>query len=349
MNSVRKTMTNRKYIPAICSLLLLLLVVMGACKKLLPTDRDTFNLDAGFTQTLYKPVLGRTTLMSNNFDVQSSTLPLTFKIVNPRNSDGLPAPELVKPFDVLVWKKAYTGEEKTLAEIEGKRAIEKHPLFEIREHSGEFIMWAAANERILKTLPDSGYTFDVEVTNNGGRRFFNNLRLQAYKERAFEPNSQDPITGASSNAPIRPTSMINMIGERTNDPLGPFDVNVSITKRGTATNSIKFIFQDSVFNAINPNKFNLTNWSKLVHGFDMEKTDTYVKYKVAYPMPLVQIQTPYTTVDGRQASVSFLYDRLGFGGIKQVGGMAFNFNIFQEGEWEIIFWFNRDNPKFANE
>lgn len=347
MNSVTKIMINKKYTLVVVPLILLI-GLLGACKKFLPTDRDTFNVEARFTQTVYMPVLGRTTLMSNNFDAQSSTLPLTFKIVNPRNSDGLIAPELIKPFDVLVWKKAYSGTEKSLAEIEGKRAIEKHPLFEIREHSGEFIMWAAANERILKSLPDSGYTFDVEVTNNGGRRYFNNMKLQPYKERSSEPNSKDPITGVDLNKQITPTAVIGIVGERTNTLLSPLDMNVYMKKVGEG-NSLTFRFQDTVFNAINPNKFNLTNWKTLVHGFDMEKTDTYVKYKVAYPIPLVNIPTPYTTLDGRQATLSFAYERLGFGGIKEIAGFVFNFNIYQQGDWEIIFLFNRDNPRFENE
>lgn len=342
-------MINKKQLTAVCAVFVLLLPVMfSACKKLLPTDRDTFNLEARFTQTIYKPVLGRTTLMSNNFDSQNSTLPLTFRIVNPRNNDGQVAPELIKPFDVLVWKKAYTGTEQSLAEIEAKRAIEKHPLFEVREHSGEFILWAAANNSVLKSLPDSGYTFDVEVTNNGGRRYFNNMKLQPYKERPYEPNSMDAVTGASSNAPIRPTTVLNMLGERTSTALTANDINVYLNRIGDG-NSLTIRFLDSTQHVINPNKFNLTKWEKLVHGFNLEKTNTYIKYDVAFPIPLVNIPTAYTTIDGRQAQLIFSYDRLGFGGIKELGGFSFNFSIYQQGAWEIIFWFNRDNPKFENE
>ncbi|WP_228098862.1 DUF5007 domain-containing protein [Pedobacter sp. MC2016-24] len=347
MKSAIKNMINKKYERFYVIPLVLLICISGACKKLLPTDRDTFNLEARFTQTVYKPVLGRTTLMTNNFDAQSSTLPLTFKIVNPRNSDGVIAPELIKPFDVLVWKKAYTGLEKTLAEIEAKRVVEQHPLFEIREHSGEFILWAAANQNILKSLPDSGYTFDVEVTNNGGRRYFNNMSLQPYKERPSEPNSIDPITGADLNTPIRPTGIF-MTGERTSSFLGASDVNVYMNRKGDG-NSLTFRFLDSLQRPIDPNKFNRTDWAKLVHGFNMNITNTYVKYDVAYPIPLVAIPTAYTSTDGKQASVMFKYDRLGFGGVKENGFLAFDFSIYRPGAWEIIFWFNRDNPKFENE
>jgi len=345
-----KVMINKKHIISGTVPILFALALLGACKKLLPTDRDYFNTEARFTQTLYKPVMGRTTVMSDNFDAQSSSQPLTFKIVNPRNSDGIIAPELIKPFDVLVWKKAYTGKETSLEEIENKRAIEQHPLFEIREHSGEFILWAASNSRVLKALPDSGYTFDVEVTNNGGRRYFNNLKLQAYRERAYEPNRIDAISGASSNAPIRLNSINNFKAQRTGDPLNIGDVKVDFNKKqGSTGSSLTFRFLDSIGQTIDPAKFNLTAWNKLIHGFNMEKTGTYVKYNVAYPIPLVEIPTAYTTVDGKEATLKFSYDRLGFGGVKETADMSFNFNIYEKGEWEIIFSFTRDNPKFTNE
>lgn len=341
-------MTHKKYF-LLYLVPLVLTAVMGiACKKLLPADRDSFSLEARFTQTIYKPVLGRTTLMTKNFDSQSSSLPLTFRILNPRNSDGQVAPELIRPFDVQVWKKAYSGLEKSLEEIEAKRAIEKHPLFEIREHSGEFILWSAANNNTLKSLPDSGYTFDVEVTNNGGRRFFNNMQLQPYKERAYEPNSMDPLTGANTNGAIRPNLIQGMKGERTSSELSANDVNVYMNRMGDG-NSITFRFLDTLSQPMDPARFNLTKWDKLVHGFKMEKTKTYVKYEVAYPIPLVEMPTAYTSVDGKQAFVGFAYERLGFGGIKETAGMSFNFSIYQKGAWEVVFWFNRDNPKFANE
>lgn len=343
-------MINKKHIIIVALPILFVLALLGACKKLLPSDRDYFNTEARFTQTLYKPTMGRTTVMTDNFDAQSSSQPLTFKIVNPRNSDGIVAPELIKPFDVVVWKKAYTGKETSLEEIEKKRAVEQHPLFEIREHSGEFILWAASNSRVLNALPDSGYTFDVEVTNSGGRRYFNNLKLQAYREEAYQPNNIDAISGASSNAPIRLNSISNFKAERNGDPLYTEDIRVDFAKKeGSTGSSLTFRFLDSVGHSIDPAKFNLTNWNKLIHGFNMEKTTSYVKYNVGYPIPLVEIPTAYTTADGKEATLKFSYDRLGFGGIKEVAEMVFNFNIYEKGEWEIIFSFTKDSPKFTNE
>lgn len=329
-------------------ILLLATLLFGACKKLLPTDKDAFNAEAGFTQTIYQPILGRTTVMSNNFNSQGSSLPLTFKIVGIRNSDGMSANELLKSFPVSVWKKAYDGSEKTLAEIEGKRVVEEHPFFEIRQHSGELIMWSEATSNIVKSFPDSGYVFDVEVSNSGGRKYYNGLKLQPYKERAYEPNNINPLTGTSTGGNIFPTRIDNIVGEASSSFLNFGDVNISFHRKGDG-NSLSFKFLDTLSNPIDPAKFKLTNWAKLIHGFNMKMTTAEVTYDVAYPIPCVFIPTPYTTADGRRASVNFLYDRMGFGGVRQVARLGFDFTIFQKGSWDIIIWFKTDNPKFTDD
>ncbi|MNV63872.1 hypothetical protein D3C71_1564900 [compost metagenome] len=107
----------------------------------------------------------------------------------------------------------------------------------------------------------------------------------------------------------------------------------------------KFLDKDSV--AINPMRFNETKWDKLVHGFDRKTTTEYVQYDVAYPIPLINITTPYAT--GGKANVDFSYSRLGFGGMREVGSLGLDFNIYREGDWEIVFHFRTDNPKFEDE
>lgn len=138
------------------------------CKKNIPKERLSLGTDAVFNTTEYRPVLGRNTLFSENFNPGTSSLPLDFKIVNMRRFTGEAAPELNDYFDVPVWKSAYLGNEKSLEEIEKKRAIEAHQLFEIRKNSGQFMMWSKADSRFVKAQPDSGYVFDVEVSNSGG-------------------------------------------------------------------------------------------------------------------------------------------------------------------------------------
>lgn len=321
---------------------------MLACKKLLPTDKDAFNKEARFSQTTYRPVLGRTTVMSNNFDSQSSSLPLTFRIVGVRNSDGISAPELLKPFPVQVWKKAYDGSEQSLAEIEAKRTIEQHPLFEVRQHSGEFILWKEATSNLLKSLPDSGYVFDVEVSNSGGRKYFNNMILQPYRERPYEPNTIDALSGNSTGGTINPNLADNIVGTITNSKINTSDISILFHRKGDG-NSLTFKFLDTLLKPMDPTKFKLTNWEKLVHGFNMKKTNDSVSYDVAYPIPLVALPTPYTTGDGRQATVRFSYDRLGYGGVREVATLSFNFAIYQKGSWDILIWFKKENPKFEND
>jgi hypothetical protein len=81
----------------------------------------------------------------------------------------------------------------------------------------------------------------------------------------------------------------------------------------------------------------------------MNKTATFVKYDVAYPIPLTNWPTKYTTPDGSQALLTFKYNRIGFGGFRETASMTFNFNIYQEGDWEIIFYFHNETPKFEDQ
>ncbi|MNY37438.1 hypothetical protein D3C86_1720010 [compost metagenome] len=114
-------------------------------------------------------------------------------------------------------------------------------------------------------------------------------------------------------------------------------------------NSLTFKFVDSLSNPIDPNKFDETNWAGLVHGFNMTKDATKVRYDVAYPIPLSSYPTPYTTLNGEQAQVSFKFSRIGFANVVERNYLNFNFNIFEKGDWELTFWFRRDKPKFDND
>lgn len=319
----------------------------SACTKNLPDHRLSIAEDSKYSTTVFQPVLGRSTLYSQVFQYGNSSRPLDFKIVNMRRFNGEPAPELTEKYPVTVWKTPYRGTEKSLAEIEAKRTIENHPLFEIRPHSGDLIMWAEANSNMLVAQPDSGYIFDIEISNSGGRKYFQDMKLQPLRERPYEPSNLDPITGQGTEVSVNPTS-VNMVGER-GQPLYPgSDVQVLLNKIGDG-NSLTFKFVDSLSNPIDPNLFDKTEWDNLVHGFNMQKSDTEVRYDVAYPIPLTSYPTRYTTVSGEQAHVVFKFDRMAFGNVLQECFLAFNFNIYQKGDWEITFWFRRDKPKFDND
>ena len=125
-------------------------------EKFLPDVQEAFDREVNFTQQLYKPVLGRTTLFSNNFQSGNSTLPLTFEITRIVKADGSPAPELTDVFPVTVLKSPYLGTEKTLEEIEAKRTLEYRPLFQIRKHSGEFVMYSNAMSAFVNCSPCKG-------------------------------------------------------------------------------------------------------------------------------------------------------------------------------------------------
>jgi len=318
-----------------------------SCDKYLPNNRETLTEDAVFNQNIYQPVLGRTTLF-NTFDAGNSTQPIDFKIINPRTRSGEPAPELTDVFPVSVWKTQYTGLEKSLEEIQAKRDTEMHHLFEIRPHSGQFIMWAESKSVFVRSLPDSGYVFDIEMSNSGGRKYFRDFKLMPYRERPFEPSNLDPVTGQATNPYVYPTVVQNIYGENGDEMLFGSDIAVFFNKVGNG-NSLTFKFLDTLQNPIDPARFNLTDWDNLVHGFNKKMNKDSVTFDVAYPIPLTNLKTQYTTADGKEAHVNFSWSRQGFGNERVVANLGLNFNIFQKGDWQIIFWFKRDNPKFSND
>ncbi len=330
------------------SLVLLGILAMGSsCSKYLPHNRETLTDDAAFTQSTYQPVLGRSTLY-NTFNAGNSTQPLNFQIINPRTRSGEPAPELTDVFPVKVWNEEYTGNEKSLAEIEAKRSIEMHHLFEIRPHSGQFVMWSEAKSSFLRSLPDSGYIFDVELSNSGGRKYFRDFQLMPYRERPYEPSNLDPVTGQATNPNVYPTIVNNIYGEKSNQQITGGSIAVFFNKVGEG-NSLTFKFEDTLHNPIDPHKFALTDWANLVHGFNMQMNNDSITYQVAYPIPLTNLKTKYTTVDGQKAHVLFQWARQGFGNQRILSQLGLDFNIYEKGDWQIIFWFKRDNPKFDND
>ena len=335
-------------------LMLAILCLNASCDSFLPDDLDTFADDTQFVQKIYRPILGRNVLMSNNFNPGNSSRPFSMQIVNLlRAEDGTPATELMEKFPVKIWTKPYTGEETSLEEIELKRTTEYRPLFSIREHSGEFMMWASANSSFVSAEPALGYTFDVEVTNSGGRRYFEDFELIPQRERQYEPSIYDPMVGIAENAFVRPLLVSNVKGEDSGFEITRDDIEIYFNKNENddidGSKTLTFRFYDSDYNPIDPAKFNLTNWEQLIHGFDMELTDEYVRYKVAYPIPLVEMVTSYTNSSGEMAHTDFSYDRLNAGGFREVANIEFDFSIYEEGHWEIIVVFTRENPKFEND
>lgn len=336
-----------------CIVVLLAVFAMASCRKYLPQERETVGADSQYTIDTYQPVLGRTTFYTDNFFKGSTTFPSEFKIVNARRRNGDPAPELTDVFPVMVWKKAYDGTEKSLAEIEAKREKQNRPLFEISPHSGAFTMWAEAKSAFIRSQPDSGYLFDVELSNSGGRRYYRNLKLMPFRERPFEPSNYNAITGQPQSNGVFPSTISLIKGDSTNRYLSFFDIDVYIRKvvePGKAPgHTLTFKFLDKNFQPIDPAKFATTDWANLVHGFNMRKTTTDVTYDVAFPIPAIELPTRYTTPDGRRARARFTYSRIGFGGVREDAGLGLDFAIYEPGDWEVVFAFKNDNPKFRND
>jgi len=342
------------------SILLSLSLLFFACRKWAADDLDYLSGRAVYNQKVFSPILGRTTLYSQIFNTDVSTTPISFRILNVRyKKDGKPANDFEQQVDALVWKTAYTGFETSLEEIEAKRTLEKHPIFEVRPNSGDFVLWSEAINTNMRQQPDSGYLFDVEATNSGGTNMYKDLLLMPLREQAYAPYEYDALTGLqranypnpndSSNFELQYNhpGVYNMVDDDTNLDLKGDSVRVFFRRKGDG-NSVSFKFMDKDSLPIDPQQFNLTPWDSLMHGFNKQMTATDVTYQVAYPIPVMRYKTRYTNGDGSQAYVKFSFTRVGFGNIRQIGVLDLNFNIYRKGAWEIIFYF-RNNPRFRDE
>lgn len=56
-------------------------------------------------------------------------------------------------------------------------------------------MWGEANSGILRCQPDSGYVFNMNITNSGGYKVVKRMRLMPKREVDFEPSIYDSQTG----------------------------------------------------------------------------------------------------------------------------------------------------------
>lgn len=334
----------------------------------LPSDKDFISDNLTYSTKILEPRLGRTTVL-NVLDMDNSTLPVTFEIINPRFGDGRPATDFLQTASTYEWIAEYDGEETSLEEIERKRRLVQKPMFEV-DSGGRFIMHASAtSERIVPRPVDTILKtqdirfFDLKLSNSGGIRYVKDFQVIPWRELDYEPTDLNPYTGeiapdpAFPNDPrkrkyIVPSTLVNVVGERTNVNLvnndQKKDVVVYIREfEGGNGHKLRFKFLDKDGQPIHPEDFNETRWDNLIHGFNKEITSEYVQYDVAYPIPLTSLSTPYTS--GGQASVSFGYSRIGYGGTRVTAVIGLNFKIFKKGDWEIVFHFRNDNPKFDNE
>lgn len=356
------------------SLACVAVLIFGGCEKLydLPEEKEYLSPNINYQNQVLEPILGRTSLLGS-FNSDNSTLPLQFEIVNPRYGDGRPVTDIFQVRPTYVWTAAYDGKEQSLEEIEAKRKLEERPMFEVRE-SGQFIMWGSSSDDLIEPRPTDSSDlvqdirfFDLKVSNSGGEILLKDFRVIPWRERPYAPSTDiNPYTGGLAPDPtdvrnpnkrdyIRPSILSNVIGENSNLPMVSNDqikdlvVYIRPVEGASGTNTLRFVFHDPEGNPMNPALFNETRWETLVHGFNRQMTDEYVQYDVAYPIPLVALNTQYTSNNGTNARAEFRYARRGFGGGTTVGAFGLDFAIYRAGNWEVVFHFRNELPKFEDE
>ncbi|MDB5156690.1 MAG: hypothetical protein JWR50_1397 [Mucilaginibacter sp.] len=367
--------------------LLTAVIAFSGCRKIfnLPTEKSYLSTQASYTQSDYPVILGRTSVFNNVFNSDNSTFPINFTVTNPRFGDGRDASDMLQKHPTLVWTEEYTGLETSLAQINAKRKLENHAPLEIRGN-GDIMWWNNVRSKVrggtfdaatIDTLvyPQQRRYFDVKLTSSGGARTIPNLTVTTSVDQPYTPNDDynkytgQPNTGNPNSHQVvhNYPDLSGIVGDGTDQPINGKDGNglVYVYIRKFSNDStghrlrFKFLDKDSV--AISPNKFGDTKWLQQVHGFKADGTpgpditNEYAEYNVAYPIPLAKIPTKYTLGGvanlngGDVAHVEFSYSRVAAGGIRRTAIVALNFQIFEPGDWEIVFHFKTVNPKFEND
>jgi hypothetical protein len=336
-----------------------MLLVSGwmSCTKV-PAEMDYLSEKANFSRNNFTPVMGRTMIYQSIFNSDQSTRPLVFTLTNFRHAaDSSAAPELGTTIKVKEWKEAYTGKENTLQEIYDKQQEVEHPVLDIRKNAGDIIFWEFSDTNTIKPQPHAGYLFDIKVENNGNNRVFKNNVLTLSRPRAYEPSDNiDAISGELKYKDGKPV-VIN-----TSNTSGVTYDNKLITDTSVAVyfhrkgdgHSITYKFFDKDSAVIDPLMFNKVRWDSLYFyngrvqadckvGFNQRVTPEGVTYDVPYPYPVVGAAL------GERVKLVFNYNRVAFGNRRVTEGFSFEFAIFQPGDWEIIFKYRSQTPKFEND
>ncbi len=329
---------------------LLLVTIMSSCKSFIPENLDALGNDIMLNKESFDPYLGRTTQYNDVFNIgRTTTLPLKFKAINVRTADGEDASFLLEKYPVKAWTQMYSGLETTYEEIEAKRKIEYRPILEVRENNGNITFWNSGSSDFIDVYPLRGYLFDIEYSNTGGRKYFNNVRLKPRRERPFEPSNLNDESGTTNQPFIKPTLIQNLEGVNTGKAITNIQVYllknpVIAGKKTTLTVSVL----DSMGNVLDiKQKFKDTNFEKLVHGFSPRFEGGKVIYDVLYPIPLIVKPTAYTNSQGDRSKLELKFNRMSFSGELIEALLKLDFAIYEEGNWEIQFWIKDETPNFG--
>ncbi len=327
----------------------------GCYKDTLPKEKDHLSKDMNYTVDNFIANLGRSNVFINIFNADYSTQPLDFAIENVRDAAKKPTDVLQQMVDTRQWKSYYSGDEKTITDIESKQQIVKRPVFDIRPHSGELIIWNTDSN----TVRYGKYYFDVRVKNKAGERVFTNMVLDLRRPKPYDPYEFDDLTGIRKDVTqggiIRPTEMSGVVDNLRRD-LPKDSMNIYFVKTGAAKNTVTFRFVDKDSVAIPLTRFNNMRWDSLFYqskmtgtairfGFNrkMNKDSTAVTYDITSPFPtLADVSSGQD-----QATIRFPYSRIAYGR-RTNAVIGLTFSIFEPGEWTVVFKF-RLNPKFEDD
>ncbi|SIN66982.1 DUF5007 domain-containing protein [Chitinophaga niabensis] len=242
-----------------------------------------------------------------------STLPIKVELADIRRWDGKPAPEMKQEVDAVEWVEEFTGQEKTLEELEKKKRIVKRPVFEISPSDGRLKFRKESYE-----MDSATYFIDVKVSNGAGSRIIKNaLEVKVVKGADYESRDDGAWIVCS---------------DYDWDGCSPYfdSINIRIDKfeyKGPG-NKITVKFKDPNGNLMDPRTFPEGSKQKGKRMQDFVFAQRLladrIEYDVAYPFNTADRQFEWW-VPGAAFGKNDHYDLFAY----------VNFKVFRPGSWEI--------------
>ena len=193
----------------------------------------------------------------------------------------------------------------------------------------------------------------MNVSNSGGYKVTKRMRLMPQRERDFEPTIYDE-TGLAIAEYVTPEDVyMRYESDKSYSSLMMAeDVHIYFRENKDDTDpntTLTISFYDQDWQVIDPRRFNETDWDNMFQaGFLKDKDNgKYVKYDMAYPLPLFEEQTSYTDINGEKASVQFKTSYVNRNGYRLKGYVNFDFAIYKEAHWEILVHFAGGMPQLG--
>jgi hypothetical protein len=303
------------------SLAVVLILALGACSS----DEGFISDNITYSQNPFNVTQGRV-VISNSIVDDGSTLPLRVKLLSVRNkATGEEANELMQDYETTVYRSQISKFDTTFELVQAKLEKKMWPVFNVNEVGGQLQF---SPETV--NVPPGEYTFDVEISNDSGKKIIKDICTI----RVFEGNPVPAVGGQL----LAYKQILNDDEEEiivTDYP--PYSIQT--TYEDSEENIINFRFVDKDGDMIDPVKFGFREFIR-EQGTDYKFSDAAPWLKgspktvsndgIAYSFPVGPF--PYNWIENGK---TFRFSYIPTSGLtefeEKTGYLGLDFKIYTDG------------------